>query len=424
MTRQITIIVALLVLALAAQAQKAFVPESMLPRAGDQFGTPTFDTDMTLMGDPKSMEEMWAADIVSGLSLKRTVKTQREDVFGKGMEDTPLFYLLNQQETLDLSAAITERSRFTYTRKTTKQMDLLGRERAYSEYSGWGIQQGLGGGSTSLTLGFNRGIREQHSGQGSQVTRTAEQAFSLAGGLGTVGNLSLKFATSTPEEKGGTATQAIQTSLARTLSGGPAKFAFSRSLVTRGAWEQAIYKTDLSLPLAVRGGAAKFTYHRDAKVVGGNETSNRQATFAMPLAWWSKDASLTWQLTGKVKGGSETEQRTTTFVLPLRLFDRRIGNTFTDQRITAGSTITHKQAWVWQLPFEKTHLTLGYTALRPYSADGKPGPARVSRLCRSQCCGYLPTGCTPASPRRARRQSVAPPFAPLTWVPRCGRLIS
>ena len=372
LTKTLTAIALLTMAALCAQAQKAFVPESMVPREGAEYGLPTFGAAPSVFGVPESQEEVWATDIVSGLSLRRSVKLDRKDLLGFRSEDTPFFYLFTRQETTDLTAGLGERTRFTYTRQLSEETDILDRARSSSEYSGYGIEHGFGGGATALTLGFRRGVREVNSGPGSAV-RTSEQAYSLAGGLGDLGSLSMAFTSSTPDQEGGQATQAVQGSLTRSFSGGEGKFAFSRDLAEQGQASQASYKAEVAMPLAVRGGTAQFSYVRDAKVQNGNETSSRQTALSTPLALWSTDASLSWQLKGNVKAGNEVEQRTTTAVLPLRLFDRRFGNTFTDERVTSNGAITRRHSWVGEVPFEKSQITLGYIETQPYSASGDRG---------------------------------------------------
>lgn len=363
----------LLAAAPLALAQEPLLPESLVPREAEPFGVLDRGESSPLLGAPENQQEIWAVDLVSGLSLTRSTSVKRIDRFGWGEKDLPFFYLFSREQADDLSAALTGTTRFTYTRKLNENLDVFRRRLGYTEYRAWGIEQLLGGGSTALTLGFRKGRRESANAGSGQVRRVSEEQYSLKGGLGPVGQLSLGFSRSQVEARGGPVTRALQAALSRSLSGGQGKFSFSRTVTSSATSEVAQHKADVVLPLAVRGGTAKAEYHRQAKVVNGVETSSRKTLFTMPLALWSKDARFTWQLVGNVKKGVATEQRLLTLALPIRLFDHSLGNTFTDQRVTTKGGITRKREWVWTIPFEKKSIRLGYSRIQPYSPAGEPG---------------------------------------------------
>jgi len=363
----------LVALAVSAQAQKTFIPESLAPLADNDSAVPRLEGRSLLFDTPAEEEEVWALDSVSGLKLRQSVKVNRVDLFGQRAEDTPFFYLFRQQESTDIMATLRPGTRFTYTRQLTSDLDALDRRKSYNQYSDYALEQDFGGGASAMTLGFRRGVREIQTAGAEEATRINEESYSLSGGLGDLGKISLGFAQSQAEGENGRFTKDLSARLVRSFSGGEGKFSFLRSEVGQGNALQTDYTADVFLPLAVRGGTAQFAYQRKAQVKSSVETSSRSTLFSTPLAFWGSGASFTWQLTDNVKPGQDVEQRTTTAVLPLRLFDRTVANTIVDERVTANGAETRRQSVVWGVPFEKTQITLGYTSIQPYSATGVPG---------------------------------------------------
>ncbi|MBC7288504.1 MAG: hypothetical protein H5T86_10775, partial [Armatimonadetes bacterium] len=297
-------------------------------------------------------------DIVGGFSLRQTRDIQRQDLFGSGIPDVPLGYLLRHQEATEITAALTGTTRFFYTSQLQQDRDVVERVRAYSRYAGWGLEQRLGGGRSALTLGFSQGKRETRPFDSHELEIYSEKSYSLDATLGQIGPLKATY--STAELEG------IRDVLGRTT--------YQGGLIDAPQRAKRTYKADVTLPFTIRGGTAKAEYHRQATVVGGVEDSTRTTLFTAPLAFWSKDASFTWQLVGRVQRGAESEQRVTTAVLPISAFGLRIGNQFTETRASSAAGESLTRAWVWQVPFEKQTITLGYTAVQPYAPTGQPGP--------------------------------------------------
>ncbi len=354
----LALVLAALLLCVAAWGQEPMVPESIAPRSGG-FGL-LFPDDSTPAWQlpPSQRHDEFATDIVSGLYLRQMRDITKQDLFGRGLPDIPLGYLLRHREVTEISAALTGKTRFKYTSQLEQDLDAIRRVRSENRYRGWGLDQILGGGKSAFTLGFSRGEREVRGMDSTEVQVFEEQAFSLAGSAGRVGPIKASYATSELKE--------IRDLLALREGEGGILDAPQRMRKT--------YKTDIVLPIGIRGGTMKAEYHRQATVAGGVESSVRTQLFNTPLAFWSKDAKLSWQRTVKVQSNNESEQRVMTAVLPLSIAKRRIGNQFTETAVKTPSGHTLTRAWLWQVPFEKQKITLGYTTVQPYTATGEQGP--------------------------------------------------
>ena len=490
------------------------MPESLAPmgyRGGT--GLLLFDLDQSLLGFPEQVEETLGTDLVAGLSLRRSVAVQRQDLFGQGALDLPLFYLFRRQDTTEVSFALTERTAMSYTDRREENLSIARQLRGYTAYRGFGLQHALGSGPGAFTLGFQQGVREQMAGPGAPVQRFAEQSLSLAGTAGSLGKLTLGFSSVTPEDERLTASRAYRASLVQSLRGGEAQLAWMHQDTTTGGVAGYTNQADLVFPLAVRGGAAKLEYHKlmsateggpatgsrslafsmplDLLVQGatfawsqslqlnaGVPTRGRSLAFAMPLDWLAKGAAFSYQRSGQVSRGvmlagqdstslalpldrllkgasfaySDSQQvkdgvvvagnKSTTFTSPLdwltkgatlafsdttkvtngaavrdrstvvaaplsrllpggtvtyKLLDREEGGTpssqkawvlagplslfgrqlawnYTDQVTTVGGAEVHQDSWVWGVPFEKQTVTLAYTHISPFDAEGRPGP--------------------------------------------------
>lgn len=489
------------------------MPESLAPMSyRGVAGLLLFDLDYPLLGFPEQVEETVGTDLVAGLSLRRTVQVQRQDLFGQGALDLPLFYLFRRQDATEARFSLTERTAMSYIDRREQNLSIARQLRGYTAYRGFGLQHALGSGPGAFTLGFQQGVREQMAGPGAPVQRFTEQSLSLAGMAGSLGHLTLGFASVTPEDERLTASRTYQASLVQSLRGGEAKLAWMHQDTTTSGVVGHTNQADLVLPLAVRGGAAKIEYHKlmtaaeggpatgsrslafsaplDLLVPGatfawsqslqlkaGVPTRGRSLAFATPLDWLAKGAAFSYQRSTQVSGGvvlageentslslpldqllkgasfaySRTEQvksgvvvagtKSTTFASPLDWLTKGASLTFSDvtkttngaavrdrstvlaaplSRLLPGGTVTyrlldheeggvpssqralvlagplallgrqltwnytdqvtsvrgaevHQDSWVWGVPFEKQMVTLAYTHISPYDAQGRPG---------------------------------------------------
>ena len=355
---KIAVVVLAALIVTAAQSQEPMVPESVAPRSGGFGLLLPDDTTPAWQLPPAQRHDEFATDIVSGLYLRQTRDITKQDLFGRGIPDIPLGYLLRHQEVTELSAASTGKTRFKYTSQLQQDMDAVRRVRAENAYRGWGLEQLLGGGKSAFTLGFNQGRREVRGMDSQEVEVYREQGFSLAGSAGRVGPIKASYSSSQLVE--------IRDMLAlREHEGG---------LLDAPERMRRTYKSDIVLPIGIRGGTLQAEYHRQAAVVGGVESGVRTEILRTPLAFWSKSASLSWQRTVKFQANTPTEQRVTTAVLPLRISNRQIGSQFTETAAKSPSGMTLTRAWVWHVPFEKQQVTLGYTTVQPFTATRDRGP--------------------------------------------------
>ncbi|MCX7597692.1 MAG: hypothetical protein N2512_02320 [Armatimonadetes bacterium] len=315
-----------------ASGQESLMPESLAPmgyRGGT--GLLLFDLDRSFLGFPEQAEETFGTDLVAGLSLRRTVQVQRQDLFGQRALDLPLFYLFRRQDTTDVNFSLSERTSMAFMDRREENLSFAGELRGYTAYRGFGLQHAIGSGPGAFTLALQRGVREQMSGPGAPVQRFTEQSMSLAGTAGSLGHLTLAFASVTPEDKALTATRTYQASLVQNLRAGEAKLAWMHQDATTGSVAARTNQADLVLPLAVRGGAARFEYHKLMTAAeGGPATGTRSLAFSTPLDVLMPGATFAWTRSLDLKAGVATHGRSLAFATPLDWFAK--GAAFSYQR--------------------------------------------------------------------------------------------
>ncbi len=376
-------------------AQQRIMPESLTQTGGVGGGAllPTVSTTSMLGVDVGSKTDM-AMDLVGGLSLRRTSEIQRQDLFFQHQTGLPFGYLYHETNATEFTFNLSARSHLGYTDRTTQDMNFGRSIRGYQSYQGFSLDQGFGFGSSAMTMAYTAGTREIGGAAGAPVQRFHDQAFSLQGGAGSMGQLKLGFSSVTPDDVKAIATRNFAAALTPKFSGGDGLLSFTQADSAGPGVDTTQVNTDFVLPLRLRGNLARTEYHRQSltgtsnsdavsmlfaspldMLAKGATFSYAQSTqtangvqvaatdarsFLLPLARLSPGASFAWSDTGTYAGTALVNGKSTTdFVLPLGLLDPKASFQWHFASETKERVRTDSRLAAFAMPLDRFRLTGG-----------------------------------------------------------------
>jgi hypothetical protein len=380
-------------------AQQRMMPESLtqtgaVSGSGVTLGPTASSTATSMLGVEVGAKTDLAFDLVGGLSLRRTSEIERQDVFGQKLTGTPFGYLYHQTDATNFTFSLTGRSHLSYTSSTTQDMNFGLAVRGTSSFQGFAFDQGLGSGSSALTMGFSTGTREVTGAPGTATQSFHDQALSLAGNAGSVGPMKFGYTSTTPDDPKATATRNLAASLTPKFSGGQGLLSWTQADTSAPGVDTTQVNTDLVLPMRLAGNTVRTEYHRQS-LTGTTNTDAISMLLASPLDMLTKGASFSYAqstqtaagvqtgatdarsfilpLTRFIPGGSfawsdndqytgtalVTGKSTTDLVLPLKLLDPKASFQWHFSSITAASVRTDSRVANFAMPLDRFDLTGG-----------------------------------------------------------------
>ena len=313
-------------LLLAMSVGTGLAQQRMMPESLTQTGTPTGNallptvSTTSMLGVDVGAKTDLALDLVGGLSLRRTSDIERQDLFFQHQTGLPFGYLYHETTGTDLTFNLTARSHLGYTDRTTQDMNFGRNVRGYQSFQGFSFDQGFGFGSSSMTMAYSNGTREIGGATGTPVQRFHDQAFSLQGGAGSLGQLKLGFASTTPDDVKAIATRNFSAALTPKFSGGNGLLSMTQADASGPGVDTSQINTDLVLPMRLRGNVAHTEYHRQS-LTGTSNSDSISWLFASPLDMLTKGATFSYAESTQTANGAQvsaTEARQ--FILPLTKF--------------------------------------------------------------------------------------------------------